>query len=148
EEFGREFGASDEDLAEAVEWLISRGFSVDSVAQGRTWINFSGTVAQVEEAFHTSIRLFEVGGRLHQSNSTEIALPARIVRIAHGVVSLSDFHSRPLHVRVEPAPRARAEAAPLYTGSPCNGHCVAPADFATVYNAGPLYAAGVTGQGV
>ena len=36
---------------------------------------------------------------------------------------------------------------PLYTGFPCT-HCVAPADFATIYNAGPLYAAGVTGQGV
>ena len=147
EEFGREFGASDADLAEAIDWLVSRGFSVDAVAQGRTWINFSGTVGQVEEAFQTSIRLFEVAGRLHQSNSTEIALPARIARVAHGVVSLSDFHSRPLHVRAVPARTAAAEPAPLYTGAPCV-HCVAPADFATVYNAGPLYAAGVTGQGI
>lgn len=147
EEFAGEFGATDADVAQALDWLQGFGFSIDGVARGRTWINFSGTVGQVEEAFHTSIRLFEVEGRLHQSNATEIAMPARIARIAHGVVSLSDFHSRPLHVRVEPPRRASGDPVPLYTGFPCT-HCVAPADFATIYNAGPLYAAGVTGEGV
>jgi pseudomonalisin len=147
EEFGREFGAAEADLAEAIDWLEAVGFHVDSVARGRTWINFSGTVAQVEAAFRTSIHRFDVGGRLHQSNATEIALPSRIARVAHGVVSLSDFHSRPLHVRVTPRANTSRNPTPLYTGFPCT-HCLAPADFATIYNAGPLYAAGVTGQGV
>jgi subtilase family serine protease len=147
EEFGREFGAPDADLALALAWLRERGFQVEAVARGRTWINFSGTVAQVERAFHTEIRLFEVEGRLHQSNATEIALPASIARIAHGVVSLSDFHSRSAYVRATTAASDSAEPVPLYTGFPCT-HCLAPADFATIYNAGPLYAAGVTGQGV
>jgi subtilase family serine protease len=147
QEFGQEFGATSADLENAVQWLESFGFSVDGVAQARTWINFSGTVAQVEQAFHTEIRLFEVDGRLHQSNATEIALPSRIARIAHGIVSLSDFHSRPLHSRVERPMTTSGEPAPLYTGFPCT-HCVAPADFATVYNAGPVYDAGVTGEGV
>jgi subtilase family serine protease len=147
EEFGRQFGATDADVAEAIDWLQSNGFSIDGLARGRTWINFSGTVGQVEQAFDTKIRLFEVEGRLHQSNASEIGLPARIARIARGVVSLSDFHSRPLHSRVEAPPRELGEPAPLYTGFPCT-HCVAPADFATIYNAGPLYDRGVTGKGV
>ena len=147
QEFGREFGATRADLENAIQWLESFGFSIDEVAQARTWVNFSGTVAQVEQAFHTEIRLFEVDGRLHQSNATEIALPARIARIAHGIVSLSDFHSRPLHSRAGRPTTASGEPTPLYTGFPC-AHCVAPADFATVYNAGPVYDAGVTGEGV
>src|ERR1022692_4037230 len=48
EDFGAQFGPQPEDIAAITSWLTSQGFTVDEVAKGRTWINFSGTVANVE----------------------------------------------------------------------------------------------------
>src|SRR5712692_76511 len=103
EEFGNRFGLSDEKIQEVVDWLSEQGFRLDSVGRGRGWIQFSGTVRQVEEAFQTAIRRFEVKGELHQSNAFEISLPGRIARWAAEPVEQHNFRSRPLHHRL-PAP--------------------------------------------
>src|SRR5260370_2793630 len=47
EEFGTRLGMSDGDLNAIQQWLISHGFVIDEVAKSRTWINFTGNVAQV-----------------------------------------------------------------------------------------------------
>src|ERR1035437_3395286 len=44
DEFGQRYGLSDADLAKLQTWLQSHGFSVSNVNQGRTAIEFSGTV--------------------------------------------------------------------------------------------------------
>jgi len=148
EEFGRRFGLSDADLNTVSEWLNSQGFSIDEVARGRGWITFSGTVRQVEEAFQTSMRLFEVRGLIHQSNAREISVPAAIARLIGGPVALNDFRSHPMHDPVSvPVPVRSATATPLYNNGPSD-HFLAPADFSTIYNVGPLQGAGLTGSGV
>ena len=58
EEFGRQFGASDQDIQIVTGWLQSHGFQVAHVAKGRAVVEFSGTAAQVQEAFHTPIHKF------------------------------------------------------------------------------------------
>src|SRR5579859_4820137 len=47
-EFGLRFGPADQDIADASNWLRRFGFSIDEVATGRMWINFSGDVQKVE----------------------------------------------------------------------------------------------------
>jgi len=54
-EFGSQFGPADEDIQKVTGWLESHGFTVNSVSKGRALIDFSGTAAQVSEAFHTEI---------------------------------------------------------------------------------------------
>ena len=148
DEFGRRFGLADADLNTVSEWLTSRGFSIDEVARGRGWITFSGTVRQVEEAFQTSMRLFEVRGRLHQSNAAEISVPASLASLIGGPVALNDFRSRPMRRGVPvSAPVGAAVATPLYNNGP-NQHFLAPADFSKIYNVGPLQGAGFSGNGV
>jgi pseudomonalisin len=148
EEFGSRFGLSDEKIQEVVDWLSEQGFRVDSVGRGRGWIQFSGTVRQVEEAFQTAIRRFEVKGQLHQSNAFEISLPGRIARWAAGPVALHNFRSRPLHHRLPaPAEEPGNGPRPLYNSGASN-HYLAPGDFARIYNSTPLAAAGVDGSGV
>jgi subtilase family serine protease len=148
DQFGLRFGLSDPEINEVVDWLSSQGFRIDSVARGRGWVQFSGTVRQVEEAFQTSIRRFEVDGELHQSNAFDISLPVRIARWAAGPMALHNFRSRPLHHRL-PAPPQEAGNGPrpLYNSGTGN-HYLAPADFARIYNATPLAAVGVDGAGV
>jgi pseudomonalisin len=148
DQFGLRFGLSDPEINEVVDWLSSQGFRIDSVARGRGWVQFSGTVRQVEEAFQTSIRRFEVDGQIHQANAFEISLPARIARWAAGPVALHNFRSRSLHHRLPAPPQEAANGPrPLYNSGSGN-HYLAPADFARIYNATPLVSAGVDGSGV
>src|ERR1035441_1228818 len=75
EEYGREFGLTDADLNAVLGWLQRNGFAIDEVAPGRGWINFSGTVAQVETTFRTKIRDFVAGARLHHANIRDPEVP-------------------------------------------------------------------------
>ena len=135
EQFGRRFGLSDEDLATVTGWLQRHGFVVEAVGKGRTWINFSGTAAQVEEAFQTSMREYAAGGRLHRANATPVSLPSDIAVLSRGPVSLHDFHSHPLIVHAPNASDGFGRIA------------LAPADLWTIYNVQPLLDGGTTGQG-
>src|SRR5271166_3714115 len=54
DQFGKQFGPTDADMATIAAWLQSHGFEVGST-KGRTVLEFSGSASQVQEAFHTSI---------------------------------------------------------------------------------------------
>ena len=136
EEFGARFGLADDDIAAVTDWLRAQGFSIDEVATGRGWVNFSGTAAQVEQAFRTEMHDYQVDGKLRHANATEPSLPRALTALVHGVVSLNNFESRPLS-RVMPGETN------LNDGS----HALAPADFATIYHLGPAYGSGLTGTG-
>jgi hypothetical protein len=56
EQFGSEFGMSAGDLATVSSWLQAQGFAVTEVARGRTFISFSGTVSQVNQAFGVTVQ--------------------------------------------------------------------------------------------
>ena len=69
QQFGERFGASQQDLDVIANWLQDRGFRVNSVAEGRRSIEFSGTARQVEDAFQTEIHNYEVNGERHVANA-------------------------------------------------------------------------------
>ena len=131
-EFGLRFGPTDQDIADATNWLKKFGFRIDQVASGRMWINFSGNVQQVERAFQTNIRQFEVKGKMHHANASDPTMPRALSGLVRGVVSLHDFVKHP-NSTVNQLP-------PDFTAG--NGaNFLAPADFATIYNLNPLYSA-------
>ena len=140
EEFGKQFGVSDHDLAQVTGWLRSHGLEVEEIARGRRSVVFSGTVAQVEEAFHTQIRVYNVGGEVHHANATDPEIPRALAGAIKGVVALHDFQSKPAHTALKTGPLPQANAT--------NGqHYLAPADFATIYDLAPLYQNSITGTG-
>ena len=139
EDFGRRFGLSDHDLNQVVHWLEDQGFAIESVAGGGQQIVFSGTARQVETAFRTEIHEYRINGVVHQANAGDIEIPAALAPVIRGIVSLHDFHSRPMHTRI-------AAASPEYTAGG-GVHYVAPGDFATIYNLWPLYGSSTTGSG-
>jgi len=140
ESFGRTFGVSDHDLNQVVSWLAASGFAVEPVSEGRSMVIFSGTVAQANAAFRTEIRLYRVNGELHHANATDPQIPRALAAVVGGVVSLHDFRSKPLHVAI-PA----TDVTPEYSSG--SSHYLAPADFATIYNLGPLYGSSTDGTG-
>lgn len=139
EEFGAELGLADADIRLVTGWLEAHGFTVEEVARGRGSINFSGTAAQVEEAFATEMHDYLVEGTIHHSNATEPSLPRGFAGLVHGVVSLNSFPLRPLHTDL------RTISAPEYTFG--GNHYLAPADFATIYGIASAQSAGTNGNG-
>ncbi len=135
--FENQFGVSESDVARVVEWLTSQGFSIDEIPAGRRSIVFSGSVAQVESAFHTQIRTYRVAGELHHANATDPQIPEALAGVVAGAVSMHDFRRTAMHNRVQ--------AAPEYTSG--GAHYLAPADFASIYDVAALYSSGITGSG-
>jgi pseudomonalisin len=133
--YGKRFGISRNDLAQIVKWLQGHGMEVDEIpASGRS-IVFTGSVAQVESAFSTSIHKYVVNGESHYANTTNPEIPRAFAEVIRGVVSLHDFRSAPQMVAV-----------PAYTAG--NGaHFLAPQDWDTIYDVGPLFNQGLDGTG-
>ena len=144
QEFGARFGADPSVLAVTKGWLRSRGFRIDSVANGGLWINFSGDVQSVERAFHTSIHEYLVKGNRYHANDRDPSIPAALGPYVSGIVSLNDFPRKAMHTPFRPV--EPSQMTPEYTSSTGN-HYMAPADFATIYNLTPLYSAGINGSG-
>src|ERR1700723_262159 len=96
DEFGRQFGPAPQDIQVISGWLEQQGFSVDKVARSGRWIEFSGTAAQVETAFQTQMRRYQVRGEAHVANSTDISIPAALAPVVRGVASLHNFFSKPM----------------------------------------------------
>ena len=138
EAFGERFGLSAGDYARLVAWLKEQNFSIGDAGRGRNWIAFSGTAAAVSRALHTPIHAFQSNGRRHFANIADPAVPAALAEVVGGFLGLNDF---------TPVSSVKV-AQPDYTTG--NTHYLVPADFATIYDLKPLYAAGFdgTGQGI
>src|SRR5713226_3203475 len=95
DEFGVQFGPSDQDVQLVTGWLQSRGFQVNRVAHGRSVIEFSGVEAQVETALHTQIHKYLVNGEEHWANASDPQMPAALAPAVAGVWSLHDFRKQP-----------------------------------------------------
>jgi len=145
EEFGRRFGPADTDIAAVTSWLGAHGFQVAKVSKGKLAIEFSGTAAQVQAAFHTEIHKFVVDGEEHWANTADPQFPAALAPVLQGIASLNTFRPKPTH-RVMPgglrAFRTAAKAGITPELNTTNGNFdIGPADFATIYNVAPLYTA-------
>ena len=141
-EFGQQFGVADQDIRVITSWLESHGFQVNQVSQGKTILQFSGTAAQVLEAFHTEIHKFMVNGEEHWANARDPQIPQSLGSVVAGVAKLHNFRARPM---VQLA--SHGGSGPLlneFDGT----HALAPADYAVIYNINPLYKAGINGTGV
>jgi len=139
EEYGQRFGVSDADLGKITQWLEQQGLQVVSVARGRNWIAASGSAAQAEAAFQTEIHSYLVDGEKHFANASEPSVPLAFAALVKGIRGLNDFRMKP---------RLRTSLAkPKYTAGWCDNYCVAPDDFAAIYDVTPLYNAGINGAG-
>ena len=174
-EFGAKFGVADQDLQAVTNWLTSNGFEVSEVARGKGWIRFSGTSAQVEQAFATEVHGYKLAGAQHYANSTALSIPTALAPAVSGVVSMNSFAKSPLHtqlgsvardkngkmVRIDTASIAGAATGPV---DPANQALIAhpnftsqgapeqtflaPGDYAAIYDTAPLVSNGNDGTGV
>jgi subtilase family serine protease len=137
-EFGAAWGAGAAGRDAVAQWLESHGFTVNSIAPGGMTIDFSGTAAEVREAFHTEIHYLNVNGVRHVANMSDPEIPEALAPAVAGIVSLHDF---------SPRPHKRAHADYTFAADNSTYWTVTPGDMATIYDLNPLFAAGITGQG-
>jgi subtilase family serine protease len=137
-QFGDRFGLAQADLNTITHWLESYGLKVNFVYTSRMMIDFSGTAAQVRQAFQTEIHSLQVKGESHIANMSDPRIPAALAPAVEGVVSLHNFKPQAMHT-----PKSD------YTFTNSNGtfEAVVPADLATIYNLNPLFVKGLTGAG-
>jgi hypothetical protein len=145
QQYADRFGLSHNDVQKTTAWLKSQGLTVGNVANGRNWINFSGTASQIESAFRTEIHRYDVNGEKHFANSTPPSIPAALSGIANGFLGLDDFRPKPMIKKA--VPLARTARPGYYDANTPQTDFLAPNDVATIYDLGPLYTAGIDGTG-
>jgi len=148
EQFGQRFGPAASDINTVTQWLAAHGLQVSQVSRSGLFVEFSGSVNQVSEAFGTSIHSYLVDGQQHWANATEPNIPAALAAAVAGVNSLHNFEKAAQHTSLGsylPDERRLAAASPLFTsgGTPAQ-YAVTPYDFATIYDLLPLWSAAPT----
>jgi trimeric autotransporter adhesin len=171
-QFGKLYGPADSDIAAIVAWLQSHGLHVDGVSSGRTNIAFTGSVAQIERALHTSIHSYQAHGEQFFSNNSNPKIPAALAGVVSGVARLNTIRPKPQHVAnrlgvydpathrmkaAQPFPSRRPRAQ-MTTGSGTTDDpyllFMVPGDAATIYdspnslNANFTTGTSITGSGV
>jgi len=145
EQFGEQFGPADSDIQAVTDWLHAKGFEVARVSAGKTVIEFSGTAAEVREAFRTEMHKYAINGEEHWANASDPEIPAALEPVVAGIVSLNNFPRKPLYRTAGVFGRSKltGKVEPLYTTT-SNGttyYALGPTDFATIYNVLPLWSA-------
>jgi hypothetical protein len=138
EQFGQQFGPADSDLQAVTSWLQTHGFAVAKVSKAKTIIEFSGTAAQVKEAFRTEIHKYVVNGEQHWANASDPQIPAALEPVVHGIASLHNFRPKPMHHVAGAFAKARdtgkVQAVRPEFDTPGGNFGIGPADFAKIYN--------------
>ena len=154
-QFAAQFGPADSDVQAVTQWLTTHGFQGVKVGEGKTVVEFSGTVGQMREAFHTDIHQFLIRGELRNANVSDPQIPAALSPVIAGVVGLSNFRPR-AHVHqlgTFRKTKATGEVKPLFTFTGCGSagtlpcFAVGPGDFAKIYNVPSLVNGNPAGQG-
>jgi subtilase family serine protease len=145
ESFGASFGPSAAQVAAASTWLASHGLTVRGVAKSGLAITFSGSAGQVEEAFQTTLKTYQVDGVTHHANASSVTIPQGLSGFVQGVASLHDFRHQPHHTLPRPVTGAALSHPMADLGS--YGNFLGAVDLATIYDITPTYAS-YTGAGV
>jgi subtilase family serine protease len=146
DQYAAQFGVADSDIAAAESWLEQQGFSIDSVARSRNRILFSGTAAQVANAFGAPLHYYLTPAtayepaKTHFAPSADLSIPAALASSVLAVGNLSDFRLVP-HIL-----RGAQPAQPRFTSSQTGNHYLTPGDIATIYDITPAYNSGFTGS--
>jgi hypothetical protein len=90
-QFAAQFGPSVGDAAKVADWLRSQGFAVAALSASRGWIEFSGTAAQVDQAFGASVEAVVSNAAQPEPRfqlASDAKIPGAIASQVKGLVSL------------------------------------------------------------
>jgi subtilase family serine protease len=150
-------------------WLGAQGFRVDKTLQSGMYVEASGTTAQVEKTFGTTVKNYSYQGKTVRSNATALSFPAGTPSVVTGVVGgvLGVDQGSQLH---KPAATLPGPPDGFRAGHPCSAYygqqlatdlpkaygktqpyvtCgYGPQQYQAAYGESGLLAAGIDGKGV
>lgn len=113
-QFSARYAPSRQTVAAVEAYLRRFGLKVAAVPSNRAYVYVTGTVADAERAFATTIDRFRLGGSVVQAPGREASLPARFARVVTGVDGLDTGDlARPLNVTQTPPAAAYVNAPPF-----------------------------------
>jgi subtilase family serine protease len=112
-----EFSPTTAQVTQAEAWLKSQGFTVGTVPADRLTIPASGTVAQVESAFNTTLETYQVGGRPEQLATPSLSVPSSVSGVVAGAVGVDQYLATPADQGDPDIPGSSTTSAPAATAS-------------------------------
>ena len=129
------FSPAPSEVSSARTWLASEGFTVGAVSKDRITISASGTAAQVEKAFGTTLKNYKLHGRTVRLAASTMSIPASLSGSVAGALGINQNIATPANTAGSAAStRAGASAT-------TNPFPPAPAAFITAPPCGRYYGA-------
>ena len=104
EEFERQFGADNADMAAVKKFAGAQGLAVVQEHAGRRTVVLSGTVAQFNAAFGVDLQRFEHSGGSYRGRVGAVHLPDELHDAVEAVLGLDDRPVAKPHFRARPSP--------------------------------------------
>jgi subtilase family serine protease len=86
-QFNRAYAPSASDVSAVRSWLRSQGFVVANTFQSGMYVQASGTTAQVEKSFSTTLHSYTYQGQTVHANTSALSLPASTPAAVAGVIN-------------------------------------------------------------
>jgi subtilase family serine protease len=101
--FRARFAPTNASVERVKSFLQSQGISVTGVAQGNQWVSASGTVAQLQKAFGTTLKTYSVDGKHLRAPASTVSVPSALKADVSTVSGLaqSPAHRVPMHKSVK-----------------------------------------------
>lgn len=107
--FNAQFAPTGAQIAKVSGYLRDQGLHVTGTAAGNRWVSATGSVAQLNKAFGTTLRTYSYGGMTLRAPSKAVTVPSTISSLIQGVIGLNQAaslhrtdHSKPIADRVGP----------------------------------------------
>ncbi|HXZ77459.1 MAG TPA: S53 family peptidase [Streptosporangiaceae bacterium] len=168
--FKSRYAPASSDVAAVQDWLRSAGFHVTTTLPSGMYVEASGSAAQVESTFATSLHNYSYLGKTVRANATALSLPAStpaaVSSVITGVIGVDQGSTlkQPADTEPGPPPGARygvqpcsayyaqktADAQPAAYGkhqpyTPCG---YTPQQLQSAYGESGLLSSGINGRGV
>jgi len=89
------FSPTAKQVSSARAWLKSEGFAVGATSKDRITISASGSAAQVEKAFSTTLGYYKVNGQKLMQTSTALSVPSVLAHSVVGALGLNQSIATP-----------------------------------------------------
>jgi subtilase family serine protease len=129
------FSPATSKVATARAWLAGEGFKVGAVSKDRITVSASGTAAQVEKAFDTTLKNYKLHGRTVRMAASTMSVPASLSGIVAGALGINQHIATPANVSGSAASTRTSAAAATNPFPP------APPAFITAPPCGSSYSA-------
>lgn len=138
DEFSQRFAPTEEQVQQVISFLQAQGLTVQNIAANHLLIDATGTVAQVQQAFHVKINTYQYGNRTFYANAQAPSVPVALQAVISSIGGLDNS------VRYQPLVQSGAGQQALQPLAAPSGY--GPGELATAYNTAPLVSAGLRGQ--